>query len=353
MPQMSSLVSEFEAAAEPIVHIAGILALWVPVGCSSGGGGGSGTPPPGSGDPEVSFETGAAGVSEADGNASVVVRLSETSAETVLVPLSSSGSAVAGTHYTLDADELELVAGATEAALAVELLPAIPLFEPDIELVLELGQPTNAELVDPKVHRLEIRNDATFTESEPNDEVALANDVGGRIGAGRAGTILGAVAGPTSADPFDVFAVISLEDLSVELLLTPADPYADISLWVSDETGALTHMFESGGDGVPESGTIEVAADQTFYLVAVSLTTPTSYEFFVEGAEALLVAGPDGDGGRDPLLELGADWPAIVRALLLRKQGSPERATQVVGQGVLIEERAGRALEFLLEASRR
>ena len=310
------------------------------------GGGGGNLPPPGSSGPKVSFDLAQQDVVETAGSANVVVSLDGTSNELVVVPIAQSGTAMAGKHFVLPATEARFDPGETEAILVVDLIPGLALFEPDVELVLTLGDPLNAALGAVIEHHLRIENDDRFAEIEPNDDVIQANDVGGEIGAGRAGTIQGAV---DVSGPFDVFAVTAFEDVSVELVLDPESALADVSLWVSDASGTLTDLFDAGGAGVSEVGTIEVAEGQTFYLVAVSLTVSTAYDLFVEGASSVVISAPGAGEGRDLLLDLGADWSAIARALLARKQARIEAHPRIEGWGLWIEEPAGLVHSFVLE----
>ena len=93
----------------------------------------------------VSFDLAAQTVAESAQQISVLVRLSATQTTAVLVPFTVTGTATAGSDFTIAASPLSIPAGATTAALVISLLDD-RVAEPSEPLRLTLGAPANLSL---------------------------------------------------------------------------------------------------------------------------------------------------------------------------------------------------------------
>lgn len=96
--------------------------------------------------PQVGWQSGAAvSVPENAGDVQLQVKLSGTTDKTVTLPVTASGTAVAGSNYLLKTSQVTIAAGQTSATVFVQLINN-GVWETDKTLVLTLGTPQNATL---------------------------------------------------------------------------------------------------------------------------------------------------------------------------------------------------------------
>ncbi len=110
--------------------------------------------------PDVSFDAAAQQVSEnVGGSLNLILRLSAVSAKAVTVPFTVSGTATAGSDYTIvTAGDVSIPAGVDSGSITIDILDDMTS-EGNETVVVSLGSPTNATAVAPIAHTLTIIDD--------------------------------------------------------------------------------------------------------------------------------------------------------------------------------------------------
>ena len=105
--------------------------------------------------PEVYFPSVGKSVMECDGSVTVSVEMNKPSLYDVTIPLYLSGSAVLNTDYSISTQNLLIPAGATTGTFQISVVDDLT-YDPDENVVVTLGPPTNADLGSPTTYTLAI-----------------------------------------------------------------------------------------------------------------------------------------------------------------------------------------------------
>ncbi len=123
-------------------------------------------------DPVVDFSTIAQTVSEDGGSVSISVTLSSVSDSEIVIPFLVSGTATAGTDYTISSSPLRIPAGATSGTIVVNAISDTES-EADESIAVTLQSPTGATLGTATMHTITLQNSDPSSPSLPI--VTLAN----------------------------------------------------------------------------------------------------------------------------------------------------------------------------------
>ncbi|GAA5505666.1 Calx-beta domain-containing protein [Novipirellula caenicola] len=123
-------------------------------------------------DPVVDFSIVAQTVSEDGGNVSISVLLSAAADSEVVIPFEVSGTATAGTDYTISSSPLRIPAGATSGAIVVTAISDTES-EADESISITLQPPTGASLGTATTHTITLQNTDPSVPSLPI--VTIAN----------------------------------------------------------------------------------------------------------------------------------------------------------------------------------
>ena len=107
--------------------------------------------------PTVQYTTSGQTALETGGSVSLNVQLSNPAAQDVTIPLSYSGSATQDADYTVSTTSLVIPAGSTSGAFSVGILDDAA-YDPDEQVEVSLGSPTNAVLGSPSTHTITIED---------------------------------------------------------------------------------------------------------------------------------------------------------------------------------------------------
>jgi hypothetical protein len=95
--------------------------------------------------PEVNFSGSNISKSETAGTFSIAVNINSPSVHDVSIPLLYSGSAIQGDDYTAPSALLTIPAGSTNNTFNITVMDDL-IYDPDEQIIIDLGEPTNAEL---------------------------------------------------------------------------------------------------------------------------------------------------------------------------------------------------------------
>jgi hypothetical protein len=107
--------------------------------------------------PEVYFSSNNKTVGEDAGSVSVSVALSASSVYNITVPLILSGTASAGSDYSVSTTSLVIPAGSSAGTFQISVTDD-NLYDPNEKVVINLGAPTNADLGFPSTYTLQIED---------------------------------------------------------------------------------------------------------------------------------------------------------------------------------------------------
>lgn len=251
--------------------ISSILTLLALAGCSGDGppvaGDDSGTPQ------QPSIEFGSTKVTS-DENRSVLelpIQLSYALDETLVVPFVVSGSALEGHDVlVLTPSPVKLAAGNLETKILLEIVEDEQA-EVDEWSRLALEEVVGARLgADSSLFaRIEDDDAEELDESEPNDELGSAQDLG-VLPPGRAVHVRGEVTSAVGGDAFDVFGLVAGSDQLLRVVLDLDFPHGDGLVRVLDEAGGLLLLIDGANPGEPEEGTLELEAGTPVFLEVVA-----------------------------------------------------------------------------------
>jgi hypothetical protein len=120
--------------------------------------------------PTVSFSAATQTVSETAGTATVTLQMSSASARTTVIPITLSGTAVAGTHYSVvgGSSSVSIPAGQTSGTLQLQLVNDT-LFNVSRTIVLQLGSLTGATAGSTNSQTI------TVTNEDPMPSLTISN----------------------------------------------------------------------------------------------------------------------------------------------------------------------------------
>ncbi len=131
--------------------------------------------------PTVAFSAASQSAAESAGAVTATIQLSAASGLPITVPFTVTGTAKAGTDYSITSSPMAIPAGSTTGTVTITLIDD-KVFKGDRTVILTLGTPTNTELGAISVHTL------TITDDDPAPSFTLTVVKGTGSGTYQAGT---------------------------------------------------------------------------------------------------------------------------------------------------------------------
>ena len=239
--------------------------------------------------PVVSFALAAQTVNEGV-TASIAVRLSSPSTQTVTVPFSVAGSAGNPADYTISGSPVQITPGNTSATIDVTVA-GDAVAEPGETVVVTLGSPINALLGAPSVHTL------TIAAQQPAVSFTAASQTAAE---GTAATITAQLSGVSTQAVTIPFSLTGTATTGTDYTVNPASP---LTIAAGNTTATLTLNLAADGVAEPNENAVVTmgtpvnagAGAITVHTVTIAAQLPTvsfsaATQTVSEGAVATITA---------------------------------------------------------------
>ena len=235
--------------------------------------------------PVVEFGTPEVRVAEGATVIGVPITLTSGPSVPLEVPYDLVGSATEGVDLVvLTPSPIAIAKGQVQAEILFQVFED-SIGEVDESIRLALGEVEHAELGARTRSVLRIEDDEAreVEESEPNDDLAGAQELG-TLRVDRAFHAHGLVVpAGASGDVFDVYRLTAWSDMRMRLALDAWSAGVDVALRVLDEGGATLAVLDEVGVDDFEEGELVLAGGQVYFLEVTTKVAGTDYLLQIAG----------------------------------------------------------------------